>query len=85
MASHDFFAHIGSDGRTPFQRMQDAGYPYRRATENVAAGVQTVTTGLISNMRGRNVHHRNIGCDGVAPQAAAKRVASWMERLRDSA
>jgi uncharacterized protein YkwD len=41
MASHDFFDHTGSDGRTTFQRMQDAGYRYKRAAENVAAGVNT--------------------------------------------
>lgn len=40
MATHDFFEHDGSDGRTPFQRMQDAGYRYRRAAENIAAGVK---------------------------------------------
>jgi uncharacterized protein YkwD len=38
MASNNFFAHTGSDGRTTFQRMSDAGYLYRRAAENVAAG-----------------------------------------------
>jgi uncharacterized protein YkwD len=41
MASHDFFDHIGSDGRSTFQRIQDAGYRYRRAAENVAAGIDT--------------------------------------------
>jgi uncharacterized protein YkwD len=41
MAIHDFFEHDGSDGRTPFQRMQDVGYRFRRAAENVAAGVRS--------------------------------------------
>jgi uncharacterized protein YkwD len=41
MASNDFFEHDGSDGRTPFQRMLDAGYRFRRAAENVAAGVDS--------------------------------------------
>ena len=41
MASNDFFAHDGSDGRTTFQRMRDAGYQYRRAAENVAAGTRS--------------------------------------------
>jgi uncharacterized protein YkwD len=41
MAAHDFFDHTGSDGRDPFQRMRDAGYAYRAAAENVAAGVKT--------------------------------------------
>jgi uncharacterized protein YkwD len=41
MASHDIFRHEGSDGRTPFQRMEDVGYHFRRAAENVAAGVRS--------------------------------------------
>jgi uncharacterized protein YkwD len=41
MADHDFTSHTGSDGRSPFQRMQDAGYHYRRAAENIAFGSKT--------------------------------------------
>ena len=41
MAAHDFFSHTGSDGRSSFQRMTDAGYAYRRAAENLAAGGRT--------------------------------------------
>jgi uncharacterized protein YkwD len=41
MAGHDFFEHDGSDGRTPFQRMLDAGYRYRSAAENIAAGASS--------------------------------------------
>jgi uncharacterized protein YkwD len=41
MAANDFFDHTGSDGRDPFQRMHEAGYDYRTAAENVAAGVKT--------------------------------------------
>src|SRR5690242_18125792 len=32
------FGHVGSDGRGPFERMTDAGYIWRSAAENVAAG-----------------------------------------------
>jgi uncharacterized protein YkwD len=41
MADHDFFDHTGSDGRSPFQRIRDAGYDYRLAAENIAAGATT--------------------------------------------
>jgi len=41
MASHDFFDHTGSDGRSSFRRLRDAGYNYRLAAENIAAGVPT--------------------------------------------
>jgi uncharacterized protein YkwD len=38
MAVHRFVEHTGSDGRSPAQRVQDAGYHYRIVAENVAAG-----------------------------------------------
>lgn len=41
MAEHDFFDHPGSDGRSPFQRMADAGYRATTAAENIAAGAST--------------------------------------------
>jgi uncharacterized protein YkwD len=41
MADHDFFSHTGSDGRSSFQRLRDAGYDYRMAAENIATGVTT--------------------------------------------
>jgi uncharacterized protein YkwD len=59
MASNDFFDHTGSDGRTTFQRMQDAGYRFRRAAENVAAGTFSAadTVALWMNSPG---HRANI-------------------------
>ncbi len=41
MADRDFFSHTGSDGRSPFQRMADAGYNYRTAAENIVAGARS--------------------------------------------
>ena len=41
MASHDFMAHTGSDGSTPWLRMQEAGYSFSSAAENIAAGYGT--------------------------------------------
>ena len=41
MADNDIFDHTGSDGHSSFQRMRDAGYDYRLAAENIAAGVAT--------------------------------------------
>jgi uncharacterized protein YkwD len=38
MAVHRFLEHTGSDGRTPAQRVQAAGYQFRIVAENVAAG-----------------------------------------------
>jgi uncharacterized protein YkwD len=42
MANDDFFAHCDLDtGLSPFQRMQNAGYSYNSAGENIAAGYNT--------------------------------------------
>lgn len=38
MADHNFMAHNGSDGSSPFDRMKRAGYRFSFAGENVAAG-----------------------------------------------
>ncbi len=38
MAVRSYFTHNSLDGRTPFQRMTTAGYRYRDAAENIAAG-----------------------------------------------
>ncbi|MEH1870573.1 CAP domain-containing protein [Nostoc sp.] len=41
MADHNFMAHNGSDGSSPFDRIKRAGYGYSFAGENVAAGQST--------------------------------------------
>jgi len=38
MASHDYFSHYSRSGNSPFERMKKAGYRYRWAGENIAAG-----------------------------------------------
>ena len=41
MARKDYFSHTGKDGRSPFDRMTDAGYSFAAAAENIAAGQRT--------------------------------------------
>ncbi len=42
MANNDYFSHTGLDGRSPFDRMRDAGYDYPTSMgENIAAGFTT--------------------------------------------
>lgn len=41
MAVKDYFDHTGADGRSPFQRMTDAGYRFKMAAENIAAGAKS--------------------------------------------
>jgi uncharacterized protein YkwD len=38
MAAHDKMTHDGTDGSTPFTRIDEAGYVWKRAGENVAYG-----------------------------------------------
>ena len=38
MATKDYFSHYSPSGVSPFQRMRAAGYSYRAAGENIAAG-----------------------------------------------
>lgn len=41
MAEKDYFAHDSRDGRSPFDRIKDAGYSFGAAAENIAMGQQT--------------------------------------------
>ncbi|MEM7759978.1 MAG: CAP domain-containing protein [Cyanobacteria bacterium P01_A01_bin.40] len=41
MAEDDFFSHTGADGSSVSDRVQDTGYQYSRAGENIAAGQRT--------------------------------------------
>jgi len=41
MAAHNYFEHNSQDGRSPFDRMTAAGYAFRTAAENIAAGQRT--------------------------------------------
>ena len=49
MADHNFMAHNGSDGSSPFDRMQRAGYRFSFAGENVAAGQSTPEDAISRN------------------------------------
>ena len=46
MATNNYFAHTGQDGRTPDQRVLAAGYSYIRMGENIAAGQTSVETAM---------------------------------------
>lgn len=63
MADHDFVGHDGSDGSSPFDRMQQAGYHFSTAGENVAAGQSTPEDAIASWMNETppdDGHRRNI-------------------------
>ncbi|WP_245814770.1 CAP domain-containing protein [Cystobacter ferrugineus] len=70
MGTNNFMSHTGSDGSTPWQRMTNAGYVWRSAAENVAAGYATPaavvagwmkSTGHCNNIMGSGVKHLGVG------------------------
>lgn len=70
MGVNNFFSHTGSNGSTPWQRMSSAGYTYRYAGENVAAGYSTpaavvsgwmASTGHCNNIMSPNFKHLGVG------------------------
>jgi uncharacterized protein YkwD len=59
MFAHSFFSHVNPAGKTPFDRLQDAGIRYRIAAENIAAGQQTAEQ-VLQSWLGSPGHRRNI-------------------------
>ena len=59
MANDDFFSHYGVDGSSPFERIQDTGYQYLAAAENIAAGYQTPEA-VVEAWMGSAGHRANI-------------------------
>ena len=59
MAKKDYFSHTGKDGRSPFQRMTDAGYTFTAAAENIAAGQRTPAD-VVKGWMNSKGHRENI-------------------------
>ena len=60
MAVNDYFSHTSLDGRSPWDRMADAGYTsFSSAGENIAAG-QSTTTRVVNGWMGSSGHRANI-------------------------
>jgi uncharacterized protein YkwD len=59
MAENGFLSHTGSDGSSPFERMHQAGYQYKIAAENVAAG-QSSAEAVIKAWMNSSGHRQNM-------------------------
>lgn len=59
MATRGFFDHVNPDGEDPFVRMERAGYTYRTAAENIAAG-QPSADEVVGGWLASPGHCRNI-------------------------
>jgi len=63
MAFNDFFSHTGSDGSSPWERIQATGYEYSLAAENIAAGYSTPQA-VVRAWMSSSGHRQNIlNCD----------------------
>ncbi len=59
MACNDFVSHTGSDGSSPWARIQNQGYVFSTAAENVAAG-QLTPQDVVDAWMASNSHRANI-------------------------
>lgn len=60
MVANNFFAHTGSDGTLPWDRMKKQGYTNGYAGENIAAGQSTVPSALDAWLTSQTGHCENI-------------------------
>jgi uncharacterized protein YkwD len=59
MANNNFFSHTGSDGSKFYERIKDAGYHYKSAAENIAAGYSTPAA-VMNGWMTSDGHRKNI-------------------------
>lgn len=69
MANNDFVSHNSRDGTEFWQRIQNAGYPFAEAAENIAAGSttpeQTVQLWMASAGHSKNILNCNLRETGI--------------------
>jgi uncharacterized protein YkwD len=63
MAKHNYFDHNSQDGRSPFDRMSDAGYKFSAAAENIAMGQQTPAAVMDAWMNSPGHKANILNCD----------------------
>jgi uncharacterized protein YkwD len=84
MAANDYFDHTSLDGRSPFERMADAGYP-DPAAENIAAGYRTpadVMAGWMDSAGHRdNILNCSLRAVGVGLAYSADGRAYWTQNF----
>lgn len=83
MAGNDYFSHQSLNGDSPFDRMQDAGYRYSSAGENIAAGYRSpasvVKAWLASAGHCRNIMRRAFTQLGVGYAAGGTYGNYWTQ------
>jgi uncharacterized protein YkwD len=84
-ANMDKMSHTGSNGSTMSERIQDAGYQYSTAGENVAAGysdAEAVVDGWMGSSRHRaNILNDNFDDLGVGYGVSDDGTAYWTQNF----
>ncbi len=85
MAAKGYFSHTGQDGRSPFDRMKAAGYSYRLAAENIAAGQRTpqavVTAWMNSSGHRANILNCSLTEIGVGVASGGSYGIYWTQNF----
>jgi uncharacterized protein YkwD len=87
MAKLDYFAHSDPDGRTPWQRARDCGYPSSYVGENIYLNVRT-PEGAVAGWLASPGHRANIEtgryvATGVGVAVAADGRLVWVQKFGD--
>jgi uncharacterized protein YkwD len=76
MATRSFFSHTNPDGKSPFDRLSDAGVGYSSAAENIAHGYPTGAA-VLSGWLGSPGHRANIENCALTQHGVGLHAARW--------
>jgi uncharacterized protein YkwD len=76
MVARGFFAHTNPDGKSPFDRLSDAGVAYSSAAENIAWGYPTAEA-VLSGWLGSPGHKANIENCALTEHGVGLRDTHW--------
>lgn len=78
MANKGYFSHTSQDGRSPYQRMEQEGYAFWRAAENIAYGQRSVAS-VIHRWLNSAGHCANIMDAEVSEMGMAQSGLYWVQ------
>jgi uncharacterized protein YkwD len=81
MVERSFFSHTNPDGKSPFDRMRDAGIDYSRAAENIAYGYDTGES-VLQGWLNSSGHRQNIENCALTEHGVGKHQTHWTHLFR---
>ena len=76
MVDRSFFAHTNPDGKSPFDRLRDAGVDYASAAENIAYGYPTAAA-VLAGWLGSPGHKANLENCALTEHGVGLRGTHW--------